>query len=72
MTDHNHDERPTVLGSGLETTEPSITGIGVDARRRIGRDLRLLYGSVLDQPLPERFTRLIDELAADSGSRKGS
>ncbi|GJE54914.1 MULTISPECIES: NepR family anti-sigma factor [Methylobacterium] len=58
--------------SGPDTAGMLTGGIGADDRRRIGRNLRLLYGSVLDQPLPERFTRLIDELAAASKNSEGS
>lgn len=45
-------------------------GLAREARARIGRNLRLLYAEVLDQPLPERFDTLLAELAArnDRGS----
>lgn len=41
-------------------------GIRLDgeSRRRIGRNLRLLYGDVLSQPLPERFEALLADLSA--------
>lgn len=38
-------------------------GLEAEARRRIGRNLRLLYGDVLDQPLPARFEALLATLA---------
>ncbi|MCJ2081009.1 NepR family anti-sigma factor [Methylobacterium sp. J-090] len=43
--------------------------LGREARRRIGRDLRLLYADVLNQPLPDRFTALLDGLSSQSDSR---
>ena len=47
-------------------TAPAQGRIEEAARRRLGHNLRLLYASVLAQPLPERFTRLLDELAAQN------
>ncbi|GEP00445.1 NepR family anti-sigma factor [Methylobacterium haplocladii] len=76
MTDDRRDRQgappPAPSASGSGAGGSSADGIGADDRRRIGRNLRLLYGSVLDQPLPERFTRLIDELAAASKNSEGS
>ena len=46
-------------------------GIPLEARRRIGRNLRLLYAEVLNQPLPDRFDALLTELAA-RGETRGS
>ena len=43
--------------------------IDAEARQRLGRNLRLLYTSVLDAPLPERFTRLLDDLSAAAAAR---
>lgn len=43
--------------------------LGREARRRIGRDLRLLYADVLNQPLPDRFAALLDGLSSQSDSR---
>jgi hypothetical protein len=43
-----------------------------EARRRIGRNLRLLYADVLNQPLPDRFTALLDSLSSPSDSREDS
>lgn len=43
-----------------------------ESRRRIGRNLRLLYADVLNQPLPDRFTALLDGLSSPSDSREDS
>ena len=48
--------------SALEREPP--VGITREARRRIGRNLRLLYDEVLNQPLPDRFDALLADLAA--------
>jgi len=43
-----------------------------ESRRRIGRNLRLLYADILNQPLPDRFTALLDSLSSSSDSREDS
>lgn len=44
--------------------EPSCRGkIETEVRQRIGRNLRLLYADLLSEPLPERFTNLLIDLA---------
>ncbi|WP_162238971.1 NepR family anti-sigma factor [Methylobacterium sp. WL19] len=43
-----------------------------ESRRRIGRNLRLLYGDVLNLPLPDRFEALLTELSAKPASRETS
>ncbi|MCK2054834.1 hypothetical protein J7U37_11875 [Methylobacterium sp. 37f] len=43
-----------------------------EARRRIGRNLRLLYAEVLQQPLPDRFDALLADLATRSNTRGSS
>ncbi|WP_292507694.1 NepR family anti-sigma factor [Methylobacterium sp.] len=35
-----------------------------EARRRIGRNLRMLYSEILTEPLPERFETLLADLSA--------
>ncbi|MBO1022766.1 hypothetical protein IPV08_22670 [Methylobacterium sp. SD274] len=47
-------------------------GMDTESRRRIGRNLRILYGNVLDLPLPDRFETLLAELAAKPASRETS
>ena len=45
------------------------TGMDTESRRRIGRNLRILYGDVLDLPLPDRFEILLAELSSKPASR---
>lgn len=55
-------------------SDPSGVRAGMDteSRRRIGRNLRILYGNVLDLPLPDRFETLLAELSGKSVSRETS
>lgn len=61
---------PLVLVS--ETPIPAETKPmgGEEARRRIGRNLRLLYAEILTEPLPERFETLLADLRARGESSK--
>lgn len=47
-------------------------GMDTESRRRIGRNLRILYGDVLNLPLPDRFEVLLAELSAKPASRETS
>ncbi|WP_018041783.1 NepR family anti-sigma factor [Methylobacterium sp. 88A] len=47
-------------------------GMDTESRRRIGRNLRILYGDVLNLPLPDRFKALLTELSAKPASRETS
>ena len=42
---------------------------GDEVRQRIGHELRRMFESVVDEPVPEKFRRLIDELTDKSGKR---
>jgi hypothetical protein len=41
-----------------------VVPLPTEARARIGERLRALYGRVLDEPVPDRFGDLLDQLAA--------
>lgn len=73
----NGEQHEPPLGAAPSDARIGEIRIEDPARRRIGQNLRLLYASVLSQPLPERFTRLLDELSAtpptqDGRDREGS
>lgn len=55
------EDRASPTGRGRP--EDSVR-LDAESRRRIGRNLRLLYGDVLSQPLPARFAVLIADLSA--------
>lgn len=65
-------EHSKLRASEVGAERAPVAGVAAEAQRRIGRDLRLLYAGVLNQPLPERLTRLVDELAAQDRSKEGS
>ena len=66
-----HDQPPMKAAPGKARIDES-------ARQRLGQNLRLLYTSVLNQPLPDRFKTLLDALSAtppiqdEAGDREGS
>lgn len=59
------EEGPQAGPTPRAVAEPDTpAGIAREARLRIGRNLRLLYAEVLDEPLPDRFGTLLADLAA--------
>ncbi|WP_147047061.1 NepR family anti-sigma factor [Methylobacterium gnaphalii] len=75
MNNHERDRsrfgQPAPRASNSDAEKSPAIGGAAEARRRIGRGLRLLYAGVLNQPLPERLTRLVDVLAAQDRSTEG-
>lgn len=63
---------PGVAQVGMDRWGMDRAGMDTESRRRIGRNLRILYGNVLDLPLPDRFETLLAELAAKPASRETS
>ncbi|MGU3361259.1 NepR family anti-sigma factor [Methylobacterium sp. M6A4_1b] len=63
---------PGITPSPQVRTGPGEAGMTAEARRRIGRNLRLLYAEVLNQPLPGRFDALLADLAASNTTRGSS
>ncbi|WP_147078334.1 NepR family anti-sigma factor [Methylobacterium haplocladii] len=58
---HGHDQQPA-------------QNLGKQARKRIGSHLRSMYDSVVQQPIPSRFTDLIaqlDDRAAEPADDEG-
>ncbi len=51
-------DRPAAMGGGLNNL----------TQQRIGHQLRTLYDSVLQQPVPDRFRDLIARLEDDASS----
>ncbi|GJE19134.1 NepR family anti-sigma factor [Methylobacterium marchantiae] len=54
------------------STGGTRSGMDRETRRRIGRNLRILYGNVLDLPLPDRFEALLAELSDQPASLETS
>ncbi|MEH3144614.1 MAG: NepR family anti-sigma factor [Methylobacterium frigidaeris] len=62
---------PSVPGSRPRQDEtPGSRGLSEDARARIGHGLRALYGDLPSAPVPERFSRLLGDLAQGRGARR--
>jgi hypothetical protein len=55
--------------SGEEPSPVGKRGPRVDAKIRahLGRKLKSAYQSLVDEPVPERFTRLLEELRSKEG-----
>ncbi len=54
------EREPDVLGAVNDAAEFQLPA---EAQARIGRKLREAYEEVLAEPLPDRFSSLLDELA---------
>lgn len=60
------DERP----DGLQSEDPrrptpkrpAAPGVGTQTRRRVGIQLRAMYDRIVQEPVPDRFKDLIDQL----------
>ncbi len=62
------DARPAVLGLDAPATNDdrhrSSSRLSDQAQARIGHNLRTLYDSIVQQPVPDRFRELIERLDA--------
>lgn len=65
MTRENDDRREAAATKRAALRKGRIDDA---SRRRLGQNLRLFYASVLEQPLPERFTQLLAELSAQGST----
>ena len=62
------DSKRTEPGAGAVGHE-AIAPLHKDVHDEIGRQLRKVYGGVLAEPLPEKFRKLLDELAKSERTR---
>lgn len=46
--------------------QPAAVPLPVEAQGRIGRQLQQVYGQMLSEPMPDRFTTLLQNLAKSS------
>lgn len=51
-------------GRQPETCDGTVPALTPEAQERIGLCLRRAYAGLLTQPLPDRFTRLLHDLAS--------
>jgi hypothetical protein len=54
------------LTAGAADRQPQL---GPDLQALIGQQLRAVYHEVLSEPVPDRFVRLLEELAAKQADR---
>jgi hypothetical protein len=49
-----------------------VVKLGPDIKAKIGQQLRLMYGEVVDQGVPDRFSEMLKRLddATDRGSKE--
>jgi hypothetical protein len=65
-------------GPSQRKTKPDVRGsetvvkLGPDIKAKIGQQLRLMYGEVVDQGVPDRFAEMLKRLddATDRGSKE--
>lgn len=50
-------------GSGSGSGSEAESGLTAEAQSQIGRQLRRAYQELLEEPLPDRFSKLLSELA---------
>lgn len=74
MTSDGHDTRRATDPAIAVPTEPDEGRkrgrIDALARQRLGLSLRLYYADIRDQPLPERFTQLLEKLSLPSSDEE--
>lgn len=56
-------------GKQMEPSDTSGPHLSPEARETIGLCLRRAYGDLLNRPLPDRFTRLLCDLASSERTR---
>lgn len=66
------DSQPSERRAGADGEHRPSPPLPPEARDVIGEKLRGLYGSLVAEPLPDRFTRLLDELAAKESKADAS
>lgn len=56
----------TPAPGGAAATVP----LPVEAQGRIGRQLQQIYGQMLSEPMPDKFTQLLADLAKSEGDKQ--
>jgi hypothetical protein len=54
---------------GVHDRERQHPHLGADLQAVIGRQLRAVYHEILNEPVPDRFVRLLEELATKTADR---
>jgi hypothetical protein len=56
------------VNNGLATDPKLDSG----SQKRIGDQLRAMYGELMQQPVPDRFKELLEQLDKKNGEKEGS
>lgn len=63
------DRKPHRLNGPRIGAEESRKGLSDKAQREIGKQLKALFDEVVNEPIPDRFTRLLEELDSQDRPR---
>ncbi len=66
----NEDEPAGEPGAGERPDAPHRSGLSDHTQQRIGNQLRTLYDSLVQQPIPDRFRDLIARLDDEAPNSK--
>ncbi|MCW3477146.1 NepR family anti-sigma factor [Limobrevibacterium gyesilva] len=55
-------QQPVAAGQEIPRASPQGAVLDSSLQAHIGRQLRALYAEIADQPVPDRFVKLLDEL----------
>ena len=69
-TNQKHDETKDVIDEADKSGRDDEAGLSLLVQEEIGRRLRAVYGNLAQDPLPDRFTRLLQKLSDNSESER--
>jgi hypothetical protein len=61
-----------VMDNSLDDKLATDPKLDSGSQKRIGDQLRAMYDELMQQPVPDRFRELLDQLDKKNGSREGS
>ena len=62
----------TILDSSLNDKLATDPKLDSGSQKRIGDQLRAMYDELMQQPVPDRFKDLLDQLDKKTGGKEGS
>lgn len=65
---NNDEEKEALNGKGTAEEQDAHVVLPREAQGRIGQHLRRLYGEILAEPLPDKFSKLLSELSKSERS----
>jgi hypothetical protein len=61
-----------VMDNSLDDKLATDPKLDSSSQKRIGDQLRAMYDELMQQPVPDRFRELLDQLDKKNGSKEGS